>query len=84
MTAELITAIAALLAGLGGIISAFLLNRKTMALLEYRMGQVERKLDQHNGYAEKFSQVTDDISKIHEDVAVIKTKLEYIEKEAEK
>lgn len=83
MTAEMITAIGALVVGLASIISAILLNRKTMALLEYRMAQVERKLDSHNGYAKMFSDTSTKISKMETDIAVIKTSLEYIQKEAQ-
>lgn len=83
MTAEMITAIGALVVGLASIISAILLNRKTMALLEYRMAQVERKLDSHNGYAKMFSDTSAKIAKMETDIAVIKTSLEYIQKEAQ-
>lgn len=83
MTAEMITAIGALVVGLASIISAILLNRKTMALLEYRMAQVERKLDSHNGYAKMFSDTSAKIAKMETDIAVIKTSLEYIRKEAQ-
>ena len=81
MTPEMITALAALGVGFGSILSAILLNRKTTALLEYRMSKVEQKLDQHNGYAKMFSETSHEISEIRQDVAVIKTKIEYIEKE---
>lgn len=79
----LITAIGAFLAGAGGIISAIMLNRKTTALLEYRMNQVEKKLDAHNGYAKMFSETSQQISEIKTDIAVIKNSLRYIEKEAD-
>lgn len=81
MGAEMITAIAAFVAAAASIISAILLNRKTTALLEYRMSKVEQKLDQHNGYAKMFSETSKQIAEIQKDVAVIKTKLEYIEGE---
>ena len=80
MTAEMITALAALVVGIGSIISAILLNRKTMALLEYRMNQVEKKLDAHNGYAKMFSETSGQIGKMQTDIAVIKTSLEFIRK----
>lgn len=81
MTPEMITAIGALILGLGSFLSAILMNRKTAALLEYRMSKVEQKLDEHNGYAKMFSETSHEISEIRQDVAVIKTKVEYIEKE---
>ena len=84
MDSAMITAIGALIVGIASIISAILLNRKTMALLEYRMGQVEKKLDSHNGYAKLFSQTSTEISAMRTDIEVIKTSLKYIEQEAKK
>lgn len=78
MDAGMITAIGALIVGIASVISAIMLNRKTMALLEYRLGEVEKKLDSHNGYAKKFSDTTESLSEMRTDIAVIKTKLEYI------
>lgn len=83
MSAEMITAIAAFVVGIASIISAILLNRKTMALLEYRMEQVEKKLDSHNGYAKMFSETSGRITKIETDVAVIKASLEFLKKEVD-
>lgn len=79
MSAEMITAIGALIVGIASVVSAIMLNRKTMALLEYRMERVEKKLDSHNGYAKMFSETSQQIAEIQKDVAVIKTRLEYIE-----
>lgn len=87
MTTEIIIAIimgiGGTLSGLAGVISAILLNRKTMALLEYRMGQVEKKLDSHNGYARMFSETTSQIAKMQTDIEVIKTTLSFIQKEVD-
>ena len=82
MSIELITAIGAFLVGIGSVISAIMLNRKTVALLEQRMTVVERKLDSHNGYAQKFTETSEDIAGIKTDIAVIKTKMEFIAEEA--
>ena len=78
MDANMITAIGAFIVALASILSAILLNRKTTALLEYRMGEVEKKLDSHNGYARKFAETTESIGEIKTDIAVIKAKMEYI------
>lgn len=78
MTGEMITAIGALIAAVGGIISAILLHRKTVALLEYRMGEVERKLDSHNGYAQKFVENSEKMADIQTDIAVIRTTLDFL------
>ena len=42
---------------------------------------MEEKLDTHNGYAQKFAETTESIGEIKTDVAVIKTKMEFIVKE---
>ena len=68
MDSAMITAIGALIVGIASIISAILLKRKTVALLEYRMEQVERKLDASND--------TDRLARIETDIAVIKTSME--------
>ena len=76
MDSAMITAIGALIVGIASNISAILLNRKNVALLEYRMEQVERKLDASND--------TDRLARIETDIAVIKTSMELLKKEAEK
>lgn len=83
MTPEMITAIGALVAAVGGILSAILLHSKTTALLDQRLETVEQKLDSHNGYAKMFAQTTERIAQIEKDVAVIKTAIEYIQKEVD-
>lgn len=72
----LIAGIGGTLSGLAAILSAVLLNKKTMALLEYRMEQVERKLDASND--------TERLARIETDIAVMKTALEFIQKEVKK
>ncbi len=84
MTPEMIIAIGALVSAVGGIISAILLHRKTVALLEYRMGEVEKRLDSHNHYAQMFSESSDRIANIEKDVAVIKNTIDFIREEVNK
>ena len=74
MTAELLTAIGALLVGLGGIIGAILAYAKSKALLEFRMEQVEKKLDSHNKYAEKLGEIAVSIAQIQKDIEYLKEK----------
>lgn len=73
MSAEMLTAIGALILGLSGLVSAILLNRKTMALLEWRMSEIERKLDSMDD-----SNTADRIARMETDIAVIKTKLDFL------
>lgn len=78
MTAELITAIAGMLAGLGGILTAILMYNKTMAVVQEQIKGMKEKLDSHNGYAKMFSDTSEKINKIETDIAVIKTTVEFI------
>ena len=81
MDAGMITAIGALIVGIGSVISAIMLNRKTMALMEYRLGEVEKKLDSHNGYAKKFADTAEDLSELKADIRVIKNDLKWLKEE---
>ena len=68
MSAEMITALGALIAGISSFVGAVLLHRKTIALLDYRLGEVERRLDSHNHYAEMFSESSARITRIETDL----------------
>ena len=57
---------------LGVILSAIL----SLNLVNWRLDKIEKKLDEHNGYAEKMANMATDI-------AVIKTTLQHLEKENE-
>ena len=82
MTPEMLLAIAAFASGIAGIISAILLNRKTMALLEYRLGEVEKKLDSNDSdydqmydkWGARFEEIEKALVAIQKDVEFIKNK----------
>lgn len=72
----------AIITGLCAVVGQWLISRQQNekrktdeaireARLEDRLRSVEKKLDEHNGYAEKFV-------KIGQDIAIIKTKMEMI------
>ena len=84
MSAEMITAIGAIIVGLGSLLGAILAHRRTVIILEEKMKAVEKKLDTHNGYAKLFSESSSRISKIETEIAVIGTNLDWIRKEMEK
>ncbi len=75
----------ALITGLCAVVGQWLISRRQAkdretaeavrdAKLEMRLQSVEKKLDEHNGYASRFAE-------IGEDIAVIKTKIEMLQKE---
>jgi len=78
MSAEMWVAIGAFLSGVGAIIGAILSSMKTIAILNEKMKTVEEKLDEHNGYAKKFADLTEDISSLRTDVAVIRNDISYL------
>ena len=57
MTTAIITAIGtivgAVISGLVAIVVSQVQHDKTMALVEYRLGQLEEKVDQHNNLVER-------------------------------
>lgn len=57
---------------LSGIISAFV----SMKLVNHRLDSLEKKVDEHNGYAQKFAEAHEDISLIKKDIHYITEKLE--------
>ena len=69
---SLIVGIAALISAAGAVIGTILSSRKIIALMEYRLGQVEQKLDAHNGYAEKFAETSVTIAQIQKDIEYLR------------
>lgn len=74
-----VTDLIALLSGFTGIITAIGVlianiqqNKKTAALLDYRMSQVERKLDEHNGYSKKISEIELALVGIQKDLSYLR------------
>lgn len=67
-----ISGITALITAVGVLIVNIMQNRKTGYLIEYRMGNVERKLDEHNSYAERFGEIEKAIVAIQKDIEHIK------------
>jgi hypothetical protein len=73
----------ALVSGLTGVITAvgvlivnIMQNKKTSYLLEYRMKNVEQKLDEHNNYASRFEEIEKAIVAMQKDVEFLRTKME--------
>lgn len=66
------TIIVAAITGACSIISAFVASNKTRALLEYRIDQLERKVEKHNNIVERMKVAECEISNIKCDVTAIK------------
>lgn len=76
------TIIVALIAGLCSIFGQWLIAREQSkkrksdddvrdALIDERLKQMEEKIDIHNGYAEKFTQISTDIAVIKNDIKTL-------------
>lgn len=70
----LLSGIAGIITAIGVLIANIQQNKKTTALLDYRMKKVEEKLDEHNGYAEKLGSIEIAIVAIQKDIEYIKLK----------
>ena len=64
--------ITAIIAGICSVLGQWLISREREVRLDERLKSVEKKLDEHNGYAQKFEAIQIDIAKIS-------TKLENVE-----
>lgn len=64
--------IVAIITGVCSVIGQWLVSREREIRLDERLKSVEKKLDEHNGYAKKFEAIQIDIAKIS-------TKLENVE-----
>ena len=64
--------IVAVITGIYSVIGQWLISREREIRLDERLKSVEKKLDEHNGYAQKFEAIQIDIAKIS-------TKLENVE-----
>ena len=64
--------ITAIIAGICSVVGQWLISREREIRLDERLKSVEKKLDEHNGYAQKFNDIQVDIAKIS-------TKLENLE-----
>lgn len=64
--------IAAIITGVCAIIGQWLISREREARLDERLKSVEKKLDEHNGYASKFEKIQIDIAKISTEISNLK------------
>lgn len=64
--------IVAIITGICSVVGQWLISREREIRLDERLKNVEKKLDEHNGYAQKFETIQIDIAKIS-------TKLENLE-----
>lgn len=66
--------IVAVITGIFAVIGQWLISREREIRLDERLKSVEKKLDEHNGYAQKFETIQIDIAKISTKIESMKEK----------
>ena len=72
----LISGITGVITAIGVLIVNIMQNKKTGYLLEYRMGNVEKKLDEHNSYAKRFEEIEKAMVAMQKDVSFLRERME--------
>ena len=60
--------IVALIGVIGTFAGSYFTNRKTMALIEYRLKQLEEKVNKHNNLIERTYELEKEVAVIHEEI----------------
>ena len=64
--------IVALITGVCSVLGQWLISREREARMDERLKSVEKKLDEHNGYAKLFGSITTDIAVIKNEIKNLK------------
>jgi len=72
----LVSGITGAITAIGVLIVNIMQNKKTGYLLEYRMGSVEKKLDEHNSYAKRFEEIEKAMVAMQKDVSFLRERME--------
>ena len=72
--------IIAVLSLVGTLIGAYLANRKSSALIAYRLDKLEEKVDKHNSVIERTFRLEEQTAVIEEKIKVANHRLEDLEK----
>ena len=64
--------VTALVTGLLSLLGVYLANRKSSALIAYRLQELEKKVDKHNGLVERMTAVEVKIKDIETNIAELK------------
>lgn len=75
MSDSVLAAISALGTGVLSLIGVYLANRKSSALIAYRLEQLEKKVDRHNGLVERMTAVEVKIKDMGEQISDLKKKV---------
>lgn len=64
--------IVAIITGVCSVLGQWLISRERVARLDERLKSVEKKLDEHNGYAKKFETIQINIAEIKTEIKNLK------------
>lgn len=78
MSSEIIIAVLGLVGTLAG---SYLANRKSAALVAYRLEQLEQKVNKHNNLIERTYALEESVALMDERVKVVNHRIEDLEKE---
>ena len=75
MDAAWMPVITAIVTGLLSLVGVYIANRKSASLIEYRLQQLEEKVDKHNGLVERMTAVEVKIKDIEGSIGDLKKKV---------
>ena len=58
--------VVALITAVGALIGTYIANRKAAALMEYRLEQLEKKVDKHNNLVERMYHIEERVTVLEE------------------
>lgn len=64
----------------GTVIGSYMINNKTSALLQYRLQQLEEKVDKHNNVVERMALAENNLKSVWRNIDEIKGELHHEEK----
>ena len=72
--------VVAVITGVLALIGTFIANRKNAALIEYRLGQLEKKVDMHNNIVERTYRLEEQTAIQDEKIRVANHRIDDLEK----
>ena len=71
--------IVALIAAVGGLLGTYFANKKTTALVAYRLDKIEEKLDKHNHFDDRISACETDDALHEQELKRVNERLKLVE-----
>ena len=73
MSEAVLSVVPALITGAVSLIGVLIANKKSTALISYRIGELEKKQDRHNGWIEKLIRLEGRMTEAEHDIRDLKT-----------